>query len=242
MNRINRPTSAMPSRCRGAVMTEMVLVLPLVLLILALLVFLGRGHMRVQRAHVADRYVAWQETAYAGGPSRSGESETALNVTFFGGNAESLSLGRSGVFPTAATDRLEEYARAYSTEAGDLAQASVDALPAGISITVDVSYSSDVPLERGLIRSIRHRHTRMHTDWRAGNAVGSNPDFEWVAAGPGSNHNRANRDVFYDQIDQDLQNLPGDNRLADRVRGLYLDQPGYRGPWQREIYEFDGTP
>jgi len=234
------PTPPHPSRnehrCRGAVMTEMVLVLPLVLVIFALLMFAGREYMRVQRAHVADRYVAWQESAYADGPSR-GLDHSEINDVFFGGSADQLDMTRTGVFPTQAGDELTNLAATYSQDARDFTEAAVDTLPAGVSIEIGVDYTTEVPFEQRLLQTIRHRHTRMHTDWRAANGVREYAPYGWIGAGPGSNHNAAHRDVFYREIDRDLADMSGGNQVASHLRSLYTAQPGYQGPYERLLYD-----
>ena len=53
----------------GSAMTETVLSLPLILLILALLVFFGLNMQRLQRVAVVDRYEAWRQIVDAPGPN-----------------------------------------------------------------------------------------------------------------------------------------------------------------------------
>jgi len=230
------------ARMRGAVMTEMVLVLPLVLLILALLLFLGRGHMRVQHAQVMDRYIAWHVAGDGRGPTHHDGVdgiEQPLNDTFFDGSASMIDVTGDARFPTDATDRLITNAGGYSDETGAFAQAAVDRLPRGINIKVQVAHGTNSALEERLSRTIRHRHTRMNTDWRAGNGVGEHGRFGWIGAGPGSHVNEATRDVFYFDIDEDLASMASSNNdVAQRIRQFYLSQPGYRGPYEDVLYGY----
>ena len=90
---------------------ETVLVLPIILAFLIMLLYFGRGIVRLQQARVMDRYEAWRKAAhvnivvaqaetdyYRDGPAgtRLGPAglqstdNTQLNQTFFGGHAASI--------------------------------------------------------------------------------------------------------------------------------------------------------
>lgn len=56
----SRPGCTTTVRHRGSAMIEAVLALPLIMLILVLLFFMGRGMVRVQRARMMDRFEAWR--------------------------------------------------------------------------------------------------------------------------------------------------------------------------------------
>lgn len=75
----------------GVAMMELVLVLPLILIILALLFYLGRMETRVQRTQVMVRYEAWRAAAGAPGPYRDQpRGNPTLDRTFHSGAASSV--------------------------------------------------------------------------------------------------------------------------------------------------------
>ncbi len=92
-------------------MTEMVLVLPLLVFVLALLLLFGRAWVRVQHATVMDRYEAWRQAAHAPGPHAvdPGPNE-AMNQMFFAGNADEVEYQGSRFFPPDATEDLADWA------------------------------------------------------------------------------------------------------------------------------------
>ena len=62
-------------------MTETVLVMPFLIVIFALLIYFGRGMVRVQHTQIMDRYEAWrQASADAPGP----HAQVTLHSTYLG--------------------------------------------------------------------------------------------------------------------------------------------------------------
>ena len=232
-------------------MGEMVLVLPLLFVILALLVFFGRGIVRVQHAQVMDRYEAWRQAAGAPGPAMGGTpSNEQMNQLFFGAKADSIEYAGSGYFPGQAADQLlhevsqweqsgspSEF-RLYDT--GELLT-TVEAILAytdnGRTVAFKTQHANAVPLWERFNGPIRHGHVRIGNDWAHVNGwsvttaggAGSLEYRQWNRAGPyGPNILRPIRDTHYPDLDADLTSLG--NPLAQAIRGIYLSQPGYRGP------------
>ena len=231
-------------------MGEMVLVLPLLFVILALLVFFGRGIVRVQHAQVMDRYEAWRQAAGAPGPAMGGTpSNEQMNQLFFGSKADSIEYAGSRYFPSQAADQfLHEVAeweldpasqfRLYDT--GEL-RATVEAVLAstdnGRTVAFKTQHTNRVPLWERFNGPIRHGHVRIGNDWAhvngwsitAAGGAGSPQYRQWNRIGPyGPNMLRPIADTHYPDLDSDLASLG--NPLSEAIRGIYLSQPGYGGP------------
>ena len=240
-------TQAQPVRA-GTAMGEMMLVLPLLMVILALLVYFGRGVVRVQHAQVMDRYEAWRQAAGAPGPGvQSASDNPQLNQLFFGANAAAIEHDGSGYFPNQATDQLiaAVAARNAPTEyqLPELVTAIISQNPRGRTDTFTTRHDTGVPLWQRFSRPTRHRHTRIGHDWAhvngwaaPGSGPGSGPVTPgldglsgWHRTGPyGPNVLPPIRDVFFPSFDANLANVA--NPLAGAIRDLYLSRPGYGGP------------
>ena len=215
-------------------MTEMILVLPFLMLILAMVFYFGRGVVRIQRTQSMGRYEVWRSTARAPGPRYSepgGPHGPLLNDTFFAGNAKSI--GRShwhDWFPDDAAHELEDEAQNFSSDTGELVEESHEAFPNGRTLRLSTKHDESVPLWKQFNRSIQHRHTRLDHEWKFAN--------NWSGSGPNARQSGGGtwmlpevRDVFMMDLDEPLEQLQnGGNYLAGNIRGIYTRRPHYRGP------------
>lgn len=177
------------SSARAAAMIETVLSLVIILPVLSMTLYFGRGYMRVQRTRVMDRYEAWRASANvrtltptvesdlwqnAGvemGPRAVAESDNrSLNDAFLGGKAESLEVTRGPGFPNdAAQDWIDNAAR-YSSDAENLTQEMISRFPLTRSIGFVTSYaSSQGPIWGALEGPVQHGSARMEHEWRFAN-------------------------------------------------------------------------
>ena len=231
-------------RSLGAVMTEMVLAMPFLLLVLSLLFFLGRGMVRLQRAWVMDRYEAWREVARSWGPASNDPlGSPQLNDTFFAGRATAISQSTDGWFPDNARDELESAAGAFSGDTQSLVREAHDAFADGRSVRLTTQHSESMTLWKQFDHTYAHRHSRIEHEWKFMN--------RWIGAGASQERPRGEdddgivhgagsdgpwmlpetRDVFMLDIDEPLRNLQeGGNYLAGSVRAIYTARPAYRGP------------
>ncbi len=217
----------------GTAMTEMVLVLPFLVFILLLVMYFGKGVVRLQHAQVMDRYEAWRLADGAPGPAANVQGGSAMmNQSFFGGAAQSVSADYSSAFPTDAADEFELMASNVSTDAKNLVTEAFDDFPKGATATMTTTHNESVALWQKIDQPVKHRHVRIGNDWAYSNRWVKNNKGEWVLQhADGTWILPPARDVFYDQLDNTLENLDqGGNRIAEYMRGTYLDKPAYRGP------------
>jgi hypothetical protein len=129
-NNLNR---VFASRRRGAAMSEMVLVAPVLLLVLVLLFYFGALMPRTERALMMARYETWR-AAEANAPGPAGDPTSGhahLNEAFFEGYARSLAIESDvSFFPDEAPETFVAAAADFSGAAGRLAEARVW-LPSG---------------------------------------------------------------------------------------------------------------
>lgn len=180
--RTTRPVSLRaPCSAPGTAMSEMVLALPIILLILSLLYFFGRGMVRVQHTQVADRFDVWREGAAvvysepgtAGYPvinrpphSNNDVGNSMLNDTFFAGNASSIRVEAGNALASDASEALVARAAAFSANTGAIADQIFSDLPDGRTLRVWVSHVNTVRAWEMLEGDITHAHTRSLYDWR----------------------------------------------------------------------------
>ena len=225
----------------AAVISEMVLAMPLLVLILVLLFYFGRGMVRVQRAQVADRYQAWLEVGRGPGPGRDGATEQ-LNQVFFARNAESLDIDQADQFPAESTEELVEAVGAVDADAALLAERLAAALPSGRLVRLEAVHGETVPVWRQFEGPIRHTHVRIEHEWRFVNGWRRDtelapqpwPSHEaWYAGGSAASILSPLRRTFFSELDDRLDELDPDGPAGDMIRmivGLYAADPGYAGP------------
>jgi len=221
-------------------MSEMVLVLPFIVLVLAYVFYFGRGMVRVQRAHVMDRYEVWRQVERTPAGPRYSEPNglphgPQLNDTFFAGNAASINDAHHTwhYFPDDAPQELVQQIITYSGDAALLAQEAQEAFPKGRSIGFTTRHDETIPLWKPFNGQLRHRFTRLDNEWKFAN--------NWTEAGPDGWHSGGGpwmmpeiRDVFITEFDGVMEGLEnGGNYIARRIRWIYLRKPSYRGPTVR---------
>jgi hypothetical protein len=217
-------------------MSEMVLAMPFLVLILLLLFFFGRGLVRAQRVAVMDRYEAWrQASADAPGPhAQIDDGHTLLNQTFYGGNADAIDYDGADLFPPDAPRELIAEAAAFATRAKtvELVNDVYDQFARGRSVRFRARHDEAIKAIRDmdLVRPVASRHTRLGHDWRFANGWRRDSDGEWEPRTGGTSMLGPLRDVFYPAFDDQLESLASNNSLARMLRGMYLNEPAYRGP------------
>jgi hypothetical protein len=219
-------------------MSEMVLVVPLLVVVLALLTYFGRGMVRVQHASVMDRYELWRQIGGASdggnpwGPHAANNDYEQLNQTFFGGNASTIAAGDNApAFPDDAQQEMIERAGAYSPDGQNMLRRLFDNLPGGGSISLSTTHDNRVKLFEPFEGPINHAHTRIGNDWRFVNGQARQTDESWVPSDPRVTHNLLVVSEFFSEFDQQMESMgQAGNRYASMLRGLYRAQPGYAGP------------
>ncbi|MBI1337426.1 MAG: hypothetical protein GC164_10740 [Phycisphaera sp.] len=224
-----KPTSHNAHR-RGTVMAEMVLVLPLLIAILALLLFLGPAMVRLQHGKTMARYEVWRMAVRAPGPSANDAlGHPQLNQLFFANRASQITLDAGPGYPNEPDNTFNQFAGSVSDNTGRFAQAVTDQLEHGRSRLFHVTHPSRNDAWGGPIAS---RFTRIGHDWRFVNGWTYNTSrAAWEMAPPFADHLDIIRDVFYENEDAPILDLDqSGNRLASVLRRIYMAHPGYAGP------------
>ncbi len=199
----------------------MLFVMPLLLVILSLLFYIGMMVVRTQHASVMARYETWRDEADAPGPFWNPEhalnpgSAELLNETFYAGQAESIDHYHNGRHFTEETlDQWIDAAMVLSVDAGQVTEDihfrppnGDPRKPHGHREGFVVVHEANVPLWRRVHGPIRRQHVRMRSnwphveDWRAG------PD-EWRSiTSPNLHHLRGVRDTFFLPFDEALDEI-----------------------------------
>jgi hypothetical protein len=239
---------------RGAAMSEMVLVLPFLLIILSLVFFFGRLMVRAQHIQAMSRYETWRDVIEAPGPAPRlpGPNYHQLNLTFLNQMAADLDHSQdSDEFPEQMYVDLIDAAAGASDDAGRLAESLLYAPPGsrtrmshGHREGFRAAYTTDIPFWRHFEGPIRRDHARIGHEWHFSHDWTAGPD-RWTGQAQPPHHLRALRDVFLNDFDEFLDALDGDSepeyptddtqrsnteQLASFIRSLYLHEPAYRGP------------
>jgi len=228
---------AVSPRRRGAVMTETVLILPIIMFLLAVMVFFGWGMLRVQRASVMDRYEAWRQVYHGYGPAVvSDDPDTAVdeqtlqvNDTFFDGRADAIAYAGVNRDDRYLQERLRGYAAGQDRAAGVLAARFTERWPSGRRVTFTTTHVPEVPLWTIFGDDIRHGHTRIGHEWKYVNRVSLDSHGDWVYTGPRVTPGSIVPQTFFPGFDASLSGARGG--LAQTIRRYYhLKHPGYVGP------------
>ncbi len=232
-------------RCGGVAMIETLLVLPMVLFVLALVIYFGFAMQRMQRATMMDRYESWRSAARAPGPAvdvtDTGDTRQ-MRATFFRGDVPTLLTAEATeFFPREPSQAWERGAGLRAVGAQRLAARYFTDLPRGRSMRFYTRHRSDVRLwERLFPGSIVHRHTVMDTQWRFVNHVidgtrwyddrigAYRPTRDSVM--PTLDPGYSVREAFYSDFDRRLAVFASSNALAEAIQNFYLLYPRYRGP------------
>ncbi len=183
--------------CGGTAMIETVLALPFLLVIFALVIFVGFSMVRLQKAASVDRYEGWRAQAYAPGPEArpilAGDGAVErydtreLRQVFYAGDpVRSLGVRSDAAYiggvdtATAAlveaveADRLEKrYAEALLTEGGE------GSLPRSRVVRLTTEHAARSRFERAFSSAMSHDFGRADGDWRYINDVLDLPKEVW---------------------------------------------------------------
>jgi hypothetical protein len=222
-------------RRRGAVMAEFVLIIPLIVMLLALLLYLGRLVVRVHHASVMARYEVWRQVNDAPGPHSEGpagevssDQQVLLNETFFGGKASQIVQSHNnGGFPSEPYQQLIDTAGQFSPDARTLADTLIYHSggdyrgSSGHREGFATKYDNTVARWEGILSvgsrnvenpelsSLIRRHSRIGTDWPYTIDFRASAD-EWVdTQGTDPHPLRARRDAFWLDFDQGLDSVDG---------------------------------
>lgn len=231
MKRLRSTKRSLKHGRRGTAMFEMLLALPFILIVLAMIWHFGRNSVRVQRNQGMTRYQAWREAGH--GPSPSVDhvnGNPQMNDTFFGNSADTINHSGNSYFYDDASDQWTEYARQISDQTGQLAAEMVEGLASGRTATFATRHDTSNRFLSKFNGAVRDSHTVIDHDWKFVNGANWRAD-SYNQTGPRASNLGPIRDAFYDDFDQGLEGLAdADNPFARTVRGLYLNDPGYRGP------------
>ena len=219
---------------RGTIMMQVLLALPLVIMVLAMMFFVGRGMMRIQHAQGMSRYESWRRASHVPpelGPYADNQTGNVLmNQTFFNGTADSIVFEGGDAMPTDLQSSLIGAARDRSVDAAELAGAVMRDLPHGQTVWFETRHSTMSALGQLFGGPLRQQHTRLDHDWRYASGwrtghAGLEP------SAPHARNSEAIREVFLSEFDARLEaSATQGNKLAGVIRLLYLGNEGYRGP------------
>lgn len=248
---MTEPRTSRFRRARGAAMIEGLLVLPIIMLMLSLAIYFGLSMQRFERTMMMDRYESWRGAARAPGPSAGTTADSStleLRDTFFAGDNPSVGFEPSDYFPIEPTDDLRQAASSLNGGAATLMGQYFAQFPRGRSIRFSVTDQSGVALwDRLFPGALRHRHTKMDTDWKFFNHVVEgnrwyddrtgtwetvyDPRFDDAEDGlPTMGPANAVRETFYADFDRRLDPYAASNPVAERVQEFYTYYPNYHGP------------
>ncbi len=221
-------------RRRGAAMSEAVMIIPLVVVILALLMYFGKLMVRAERDSMLARYETWRSAQQAPGPGRNEPNGNAhLNSAYFGGHAQEVAgAWDDDVFAEEPYDKLVEHAGTIggSGNAKGLTQSllyragNVHRYSNGHSTGFTVYYknTADAWDRMNAIRpdpgnqvnpetnkKIARTFLRIGTDWSYTNDWKA-AAADWTGGGGGDwNHPRGVRDTFFADFDSQLDAVDG---------------------------------
>lgn len=211
---------------RGTVMTESLLILPLLLLVMSMLFFFGQMAERTQKTLQMSRYETWRQMVRSSGPRSHDWDQTddvrhaQLNWTFFDNDAERIvhwATDPQGLrYPNQAYEDMIDEAATVSDETGELAEAIVYT-PSGEFVRMinghregfAVTHPVRLPLYDQLHRPIRRATSRIAHEWRYTTSNDACAD-TWTGSRDSNDHPRAVRDVFYEEFDDYLDGIDGD--------------------------------
>ena len=182
---MSNPIRHLPDiRRRGTAMSEMVLVLPLLLVVFMLALYFGRGMVRVQHTRVIDRYEAWRAPVPASrrlfdgdpaspydtfGPhphSPPDATHRMLNQAFLDELASQLSVDSDRLYGGWAVQRWIDAAADRSEDAGDLADEMAQQLGVGWRVKVSSEYDETVRMYERFNGPNQSSHALRADDWR----------------------------------------------------------------------------
>lgn len=231
MKLFNRTKRSARNTRRGTAMFEMLLAMPFVMLILLFIWYFGRNSVRVQRNQGMTRYQAWHAAGH--GPSPTVDhvnGHPQMNDAFYGNSADAIRHSGNGNFPDDATDRWIDYATQVDERSGQLAAEMQESLAGGRTAHFSTDHNTTNKFLAVFNGPVRDTYTVIDHDWKFVNGANLRAD-AYHQKGPNASNLGPIRDAFYDDFDQGLESLDDSgNPFAQTLRGLYLNNPGYRGP------------
>ena len=223
------------SPVRGSVMLEMVLALPFFFFVLSLLIFLGRGGMRLQQSHIVDRYEAWRDAEFAPGPHGTFEGGAdQLNSAFFRGKGQSIDYYIEDFYPQDVVQALAAGVGSRSDDANNLVNEVLPTLDQGRHVVLVTHFKEENKVWAQLNQPITHGYVRIGTEWKFANGWEQMlTDGKVKPTEPGTHVDAAVNKVFVKGLDDILAQISKNSsspKLAAAMRGLYDDVPAYFGP------------
>ena len=214
-------------RCRGSVLSEAVLIIPLIAMLLAMLFYFGHLVVRAQDTSVMTRYETWRQVARGPAPGANHVlGHPQLNDAFHRDKATSISHGADNFFPEEPYEEMLDVAGETSPDAQTFTEAYLyrpneehrnsrgrqDIFgvkhDSGYVDWQRLSSVADRDIDNPEQRPITRRHVRIGTDWTYTNNWRASAD-EWGGGGASYNHLRATRDAFYLEFDRFLDAVDG---------------------------------
>ena len=186
-------------------MTEFALALPLLVAVLAILLFMGWSMMRKQRVVVTSRYAVWRRIE-DGPDSDGGPTDAELNRRILYGAA----AGVSQIHETSPDDALRFWSNEAEVQglgAATLAdQLFYNQWPIAQQTRLEASYKPPMRIGRQFSNQMSFRHARAGLPWRRGQAS------VWTAL----------TELYYQDLDGQLTSVgPPADEVARDFRSLY---------------------
>ena len=220
-------------RAHGTAMSEMVLVLPVILIMLALMVFYGRGMIRNQRVKVMDRYEVWRQV-HEGSGARvdSTVNHATLNQLFFNNHAENIEADAVPDNISQVGNLLVNDAYLWSAETGNFAAMVFAALDRSRQYRFTVDHDESLAIMERFNFSQRSMHLRIEHDWpfiqQSTNAAG-----QLTGSGQYTSILTMMRAYFLNDfstaLNQANDNTDG-NVMFNTIYQSSVALPGYHGP------------
>ena len=222
----------------GAVMVETALITPVLMVVIVLVMYLGWNVRRLQRVTNMDRYEAWRQTTPGSrGPTQADLlGHQPLNDAFYGDVSDQArqldeSNGRGRTAPPEAYDYLQQLT---ADETYAYLEEFIASSPTGIYERFEARHDQVSPWLARLMSDLtrtRTGHRRLNGDWRYANGVTYNASKgRWEPAGRRVAPETSLREVFFVELDEQLEPYARNNELAETIRDFYSAYPPYRGP------------
>lgn len=197
-------------RAKGTALLELVMIIPVIGLVIASIFFFGKYMHHQQHLTAAGRYHVWR--SFHGWIDMADEQGNILTPTeqvdwlFLYNQSEDLNLEGVHGMGTETIDILIDVADSYSSDAGELAEASIgDRFDHGRWGRVSARFPNDQPIWDAMSGRIRARHMRPGRVWRRGQVSYLQPL----------------RDQFLERLDNAVQGFASDP-LRENLEALYL--------------------
>lgn len=218
----------------GAAMTETVVSLPLILLLLAMMVYFGLNMQRWQRASMSSRYEAWRQMDDGVHSLTMLEDDAErIDELFLAGNAEEVTVNVSFGRATAAEQMLKDEAARISPDALDWMETMLSLAPGTRGVGVTASYETPEGIMSRFAGPLRHHHVVLDGDWLYAPQLylrGSDRprDMVWPVI----------HEVFYEDMAARFDPLvSGGNGVAGSIWSQHVIVPWYNGPGDEDYWD-----